>query len=389
MPVTKDTKLILAASYGTAVGALIFNTQPAIVGALATAFQFTETELGSIITIVLIAVFCLVLSSFHWVHRAQSRSVVLVGATVACFGALGLAFADSFSSVAFSLGLIGSGAAGVYVVSLASLARSADPARAFGIAITTQVAVACFVVYLVPIYIVPSYGIIGVAVLLFLLLALAFSIAPYFSLSPSSVEMSKKPRSKQADRSAGWVMLGLGAMTIYFVGLNGTWVFLERIGVMMLLSSNVIGPALAGSLLFGAIGSVLASVLGKRINVGVALWFSGAGFLIFVYLMLEIPGAVAFVVALVVFNIAWNFSLPYQMDLISKADASGRYIVLVPAAQTIGGAIGPAIAGPLLVSSGVVGVYMQLVICIALAFLFYVILANSLKGKSTVDVISQ
>ena len=69
------------------------------------------------------------------------------------------------------------------------------------------------------------------------------------------------------------------------------------------------------------------------------------------------------------------------MDLISRADPHTRYIVLVPAAQTIGGAIGPAIAGPLLMSGGVTGVYVQLAVCIGAAFLMYGLAARRLGSR--------
>ena len=123
--------------------------------------------------------------------------------------------------------------------------------------------------------------------------------------------------------------------------------------------------------------------MGRRVNISTALWLSGGGFLIFIYLMLAVPGATSFTIALVIFNVAWNFSLPYQMDLITQADTHGRYIVLVPAAQTVGGAIGPAIAGPMLVSIGASGVYIQLAVCMGAAFLLYGLVANRLQHYIT------
>lgn len=381
-PASDNFKLILVASYGTAIGALIFNTQPAIVGALAESFSFTAAELGSIISMVLIAIFFMVVSSYYWIHRVLWRLAVSVGTATACLGAVGLVFADGFTTVTASLSLIGAGAAGVYVVCLSSLATSADPTRAFGVAITMQVAVAALVVYLIPSYVLPLYGISGVAVLLFLLLVLGFGVAPFLP-ERRQPDSSNKPRAPQGSDLKTLVILGLGAMTVYFVGLNGTWAFLERIGDTLSLTGEVIGRALGVSLVFGAIGSLMASVIGRRFNVSSVLWLTGGGFLVFVYLMLEVSGVVAFTVALVIFNAVWNFSLPYQMDLISQADTHGRYIVLVPAAQTIGGAIGPAIAGPILVSNGVPGVYLQMVICIGAAYLLYGLVAKRLQHKST------
>jgi len=376
-PPATNLNSLLAASYGTAVGALVFNTQPAIVGALAESFELTESDLGNIIATTLIGVFCLVVSSFYWIHRVRRRATLVAGPTAACLGAAGLVMADGFVGVAASLAILGIGGASVYVVCLSCLASATDPTRAFGVAITMQVAVASLTVYLIPSFVLPLYGIGGVAVLLILLNALAFGIVP---LIPERQPQSSATGATTSSDSGltVWVMLGLVAMTVYFVGLNGTWPFLERIGVTMSLAGDAIGRALAASLLFGAIGSLIASVTGRRVGIAPALLLSGTGFLIFIYLMLEPSGVTTFTVALVIFNAAWNFSLPYQMDLISQADAHHRFIVLVPAAQTIGGAMGPAIAGPLLMSSGVMGVYAQLIVCVVAAFLLYGFIANRL-----------
>lgn len=75
-----DFRSILIISYGTAIGAIVFNTQPALVGALANSFGFTEIQLGNIMATALVAIFCLVVSSFYWVHRVASRTTVFAGA---------------------------------------------------------------------------------------------------------------------------------------------------------------------------------------------------------------------------------------------------------------------------------------------------------------------
>ena len=370
---------LLAVSYGTAVGALVFNTQPALVGALAESFGFNEGQLGNIISVTLICVFCLVVSSFYWAHRVRWRTTVSVGCGVACLAAASLAFADGFAGVAASLALIGMGSAAIYVACLACLATADDPTRAFGVAITTQVGVASISVYVIPTYLLPSFGFTGVVGLLLVLTLLVVGILP---LLPENRQRTASTDAQTSpDQRLIWVLIALAAMMIYFVGLNGTWAFLERIGVNMALSDETISGALAAALLFGAIGSLIASLAGRRISVPAALWLSGGGFLVFVYLMLYVPGGTAFFLALIIFNAAWNFSLPYQMDVISRADPHTRYIVLVPAAQTIGGAIGPAIAGPILMSGGVAGVYLQLVICIGAAFVLYGLVASRLASR--------
>jgi uncharacterized membrane protein (GlpM family) len=383
-PSINSIRSLLIVSYGSAIGSRVFNNQPALVGALAVSFGFTEAQLGNIVAIAMMAMFALVVSSFFWVHRVSWRTTVTVGASVACFGAMSLAFvggpASEFAHVATSLALIGAGGAAIYVVTLAYLATSADPTRAFGVAITMQVCVAAMTVFLIPTYLLPLFGINGVVGLFLVLILLAFGILPMIPENRQQTAAAEDQKSSDGSLLL-WVLLGLAAMTIYFVGLNGTWVFLERLGADKGLSGGAIGGALAASLLFGAIGSFGASVIGRRMGAPVALCLSGAGFLLFVLLMLESSSAIAFGIALVIFNAAWNFSLPYQMDLISQADPETRYIVLVPAAQTIGGAIGPAIAGPLLMSSGVAAIYVQMVVGIGVAFFLYGLIARRMRTR--------
>ena len=75
-PSINSTRSLLIVSYGSAIGALVFNTQPAIVGAMAVSFGFTEAQLGNIIAIAMMAMFVLVVSSFFWVHRVAWRTTV-------------------------------------------------------------------------------------------------------------------------------------------------------------------------------------------------------------------------------------------------------------------------------------------------------------------------
>ena len=49
------------------------------------------------------------------------------------------------------------------------------------------------------------------------------------------------------------------------------------------------------------------------------------------------------------FNFAWNLTTPYLMGAIASSDHTGRFMVLIPAAQAGGYAIGPALTGMIIV----------------------------------------
>lgn len=95
---------------------------------------------------------------------------------------------------------------------------------------------------------------------------------------------------------------------------------------------------------------------------------SSLGYMAFLVLMSQERSFPGFLLALCLFNVGWNFSLPFLMTVTANADPSGRFLALLPAAQTLGGALGPMLAGTLLVSSGEAGVHAQLAVAALVAF---------------------
>ncbi len=372
-----DPRSVLAAAYVSAIGALLFNAQPVLVGALSFAHGFTEAELGFVMSSGLLAAFCVVVAAFFWVPRVSVRAAVRLGAGAVLAGTAGLGVSPGFVGVVVGFVLIGAGMAAVYAPALTCLGATRDPARSFGIAISAQVLVASATLLAVPALLFPGAGMLPVAALLGAAALPAFAAVRYLPARAGGDRRAEATRSRTADPSTSpLAALGLVAMAVYFVGLNGTWVFLERIGADAGIPPASVAAALAGSVFCGALGALAASWLGGRVAITAALAVCALLFAAFVGMMISQPGLIGFVVALVLFNVAWNFSLPYQMSSIAMADHSGRILVLIPAAQTIGGALGPAISGTMLMGAGIVGVYVQLAVCIAGAFLIYAAVAR-------------
>jgi len=59
------------------------------------------------------------------------------------------------------------------------------------------------------------------------------------------------------------------------------------------------------------------------------------------------------------FAAGWNLGSPYRMALATSADVSGRFSTFVPAMQTLGAAIGPAVGGILVVGGSFFYVYVM------------------------------
>jgi hypothetical protein len=81
-----------------------------------------------------------------------------------------------------------------------------------------------------------------------------------------------------------------------------------------------------------------------------------------------------------IFQIFWNMTGPFLMGAIAASDSGGKISVLIPAAQTSGFFIGPAIVGMFLESTGLVAVNYVTVGFIAVSLVIFVPLSARLKA---------
>jgi predicted MFS family arabinose efflux permease len=220
----------------------------------------------------------------------------------------------------------------------------------------------------------PRWGLQGVAAFLATLFALTVVTLPWLPRGKDTLAVGVSGKVTRP----GLAGFGLLAMAIYFVGVNSNWAFLELIGTSIGFDREAIGYTLALSLIFGAFGSVAATLTSQRIQSTTALTIAILGMGVYVILMRSHPGALGFTAALLIFNLAWNYSLPFQMEMVAAADASGRYVALLPASQTAGGAIGPILAGPLLMTVGVDALYAILAAGSVVACLIFALVRRRL-----------
>jgi len=256
---------------------------------------------------------------------------------------------------------------------LVALSRFENPGQAFGMVITATVLFAGFAVYIIPAWLLPVYGFSGMVIFL---LVSSLSLLPLIRFMPAGDinESSTNPASQTEDDQTRpllpWICL-LGVV-IFFVGINSNWVFFEIIGSSKGLNSHQIGISLTLSLIVGALGSLTASVLSNRISISHAMLISVGLFLIAVGVFQLETSAFNFGIGLLVFNIAWNFCMPFQLHALSKVDHSGRYVALLPAAQTLGAALGPLLGGTLYLTAGANGLLTELMICVLISCLIFV-----------------
>ena len=145
---------------------------------------------------------------------------------------------------------------------------------------------------------------------------------------------------------------GLLGVFLYFLAQGAVWSYFGEIGVASHVAPALIGRALAISSLAGIGGALLAVVVCTRSNRRLPLIASAViSVASFVLLLGQVSG-IAFVVSGILFNAAWNFSMPFLSGMCSAADARGRIVCSMGCIQTVGTGLGPAVAATLLGGSG-------------------------------------
>jgi MFS family permease len=377
MSATRRWKIIGAAGCLSAAGALPFNFAPVIFGSAADSFGFLPNEIGYMSSIFLF-MFALSIVLTYWLQEKVSWHSIMYGGPI-LGGVAMVAMAASSSSTAWYIGwaIVGLCFGPVFSIVVPILAKQEESASAFGGKLALETGIPALLLLTFPILVTPFFGYVGVAV--GSLVALAFmawsailiprsEAATTPSAAMAGVTTEKKPRNTGMRAAIIWI--GIVTICIYFGGQISTWIFVER-------SAKILdyGDASIGLLLFlgksGAmVGAIAAMVLGFRLGRLTPHWVSFVVLMIGQILLLLAPSYFAFMSGAFLFEFGWAFLVPYLMADIGEIDVTGKLIIFVPAAQALGGAYGPALAGNLVTTSDYSNVFIfgmtTAVICVAI-----------------------
>lgn len=351
------------------VGPAIFLIMPVFIGALAEGFGFNDRQLGFMGSADLMG---MAMASIVMVKMVRARNwhwLAATGLTVAIIGNLTSLAVTDFTPLLLVRFLTGLGGGMVAGVISAYVARTSHPDRVAALLVIGQVTFTVIALYASPWYLgqwgISSIfgGLAGLLTALFLLLRF---------LPTGSESYVAEDIAGDRTHFIVPVFIILVSFAFFFIGHAAIWAFVERIGDSAGLEAEYIASALALSTLISILGAVTAAILDVKIGRFIPLLVAGIAQIICFYVMMNGMGAVAFLIALAVFQFFWNFALPYHMGVIIHRDPSASFIVLVPTFQAIGIALGPALAGlavdggsytgVILVSMVTLGIYLVMIL---------------------------
>lgn len=344
----RPTTLVAGLIWLSLVAALIGNIQPIFLGVLAETFSLDGRQLGFIGGAELGGSCLASLSAPYWFPRLRLRRVAFVALIVGLAGNLITSWVTDYSKlllVRFTIGFLGSGV--LYAMTLGLIGQLANPDRVIAIAIIFQVISLAVGMATVPI-LMDRWQLPGVTSALALLFFTGFFL---LHLLPERLEIRNVPEAAPGDLKFLPGAL-LASLIVFSIGLGAVWAFMERIGNSAGFSMVDIGNALAVSGLVGGLGALVAAVLGTRLGRLLPIAFALTLQLVTCFILATRSDWYSYLLAIALFNFCWNLTLPYMMGAIAAADVSGRFMVLIPAAQTGGYALGPTLVGLIMVGEG-------------------------------------
>ncbi|MEW7854904.1 MFS transporter [Pseudomonas chlororaphis] len=340
--------LLAAIVLFAAITPTILMTAPAVAAQLASQWQLSPSQIGDLFSTELGAMSLATLPAFWWLKRVDWRRAALLAGALFIVANLLSIWAQGYGALLalrFCSALAGGS---LMIICLSSAASTANPSRTYGLWVMGQLVVGAIGLSILP-RLFEHYGLAACYLLLALLMSLCLPLARYF---PRGAPTPEKTAGQAATAPKWQALCGILGILTFYISLSGVWTFIGSISAKAGISAQASGELLAVATVMGIVGAGCASLIGNRLPRLLLLLFGYSLMAGSVLLLLGAPPLARFALAALVFKFTWTFILPLILACLADLDRSGK--LMNASNLVIGGglAIGPALAGRLIESTG-------------------------------------
>lgn len=321
-------------------------------------FGLSNTQAGLLVTAALGTMAVVEFGLAHSIAHRSLRSVATwgIGVSVAALLYISQVSDDGFWSLFAGMVGLGLGCGLSFVAGNAALSYADNSERAFGL-LTIWYMVFVFIMMSTNPILRQMYPIVlpyaAMVAVQLLCLALIWWKLPDTRAIAAERDRAAEPGAARGDRelklfSALPLRLGL-AVALSQLALAGLWTFAEELGVGSGLSAQTTAGFLGLSQLTGLLGTMAPWLLGRRVGraalgaVGLLLCAIG------VMLVALVREPAAYIVGNLAVNLGYWVVLPLGLSVAADLDRnSGRLVAFILGLSSVGLALGPTLAGPLL-----------------------------------------
>jgi predicted MFS family arabinose efflux permease len=335
-----DRRALVASILLGVVGPEVFIVQPGFVQGMVQYLGFDDRAAGHVASAEMFGIAATTVALTFAAHRVNWRLVVLVSLlTMVVTNALSTLVTDltTFGALRFVAGL---GAGGLISLSFAAIGVTSQPDRNFGYLIMWVLTYGAIALWLMP----TAYSLLGLDGALWFFAVFPLVTLPWLKYFPVTGENVAQVEKDAVDLTSPAKSSALAAMFLYFLAQGVVWAYLFLIGIAGGLTEREVADGLAYSQfagIVGALGAALSAGRYGRIGPLLSGILGGAATL---YFLVGRFSALNYILAVGVYNLAWNFTHPYLLGAMASFDRRGRVVVYAVAMQMLGLAIGPSLA---------------------------------------------
>ena len=343
----------------SAITPALLMSGPVVAGQLVAEFGMGPVEIGKLFTTELGATSLATIPAWYWLSRFDWKKVSWIAAAIYILANIISAFITNPDQLIIMRAVSGLAGGSLMIICMTSAAMMAKPDRAYANWVVGQLILGAVSLALLPM-LFKSYGLSVFFVSLAVLMALASPLIKYLP-SRKSAAAEKQHATAEETPVALPGLIGLAAILVFYISLNGIWTFMSAIAGESGISAQTSGNVMAIASLLGIAGAMTAAFLGgKKASFNTPLIIGYAVMVIGILLLLAAPSEVRFTIAAFAFKYAWTFALPFILASVAALDRSGHLMSFSNLVIGGGLALGPIIGGYLIELSG--GGYQTLLV---------------------------
>jgi predicted MFS family arabinose efflux permease len=358
--------IMAGATAAQLIGGLSAQMSPFVIDGLMKGLSLSERDAGFILTAELVTLAVTAIAIAPVLPRVSARRASFFAFTLTLLAQGASVFSSSWASLVLlrSIGGIGEGV--LWAISLFIVAsRSSNPDKDYGY-FTVVWALGSIALFAIGAEITAAFqhrGIIALIAFVDLALApLVFTPNTYLSTSDGA--------SDTARQSSLPGLMTLAAIGLFLTAGAAVYAFSTPLGERAGLDARAVGYTLTIASALGLVGAAAATAINVRWGRGLPTSAFCMGLVFAVLTLCLWRDPTAYVVALVVSIIIYNFSTPYLFGLAAALDRSGRWAAAAGSVYLLGFAAGPLLAGAVIATAGYAGLAT---ICVAITIVVWVL----------------
>lgn len=379
-----DLKLLagIGAVSGTS-GTLSQIALPLLVSSLIIGLSLSEQNAGLIVSLELITAALVSFCIAPKVHDWPRRLLAVTGALIAITGHALSALATDLQLVIALRVLAGIGAGVMLATGNASVASSNNPDRMYSLVILITGAAHLVVLTSMPVFIAKwshSGAFAYQAMFILLMLPLMFFLPKRGKIPEHLATETGEDRFPLLKAIAVILMVGL-----FFTRETALYGFSQEIGMRTGLSFQEVGNVLGAAGLLALVGAAVAAVLGTRFGRLIPVLIGLLANTIMPFMISQTDSSAVFTFCQIAYHMALFFTVPYLFGMIAELDPKGRLLAVGGGALTMGGSIGPAVAGVLITWGGYRALGAFILISMTLVTIIAVLINAHIKNNRSVE----